>query len=154
MWQPQWATKSVFSRSAYDDTVMWPKCVQHLKDAIFMQNVAVSMTPDYENTQHLGCTVYIDKILDYGSGLILPQEQYLWSTMHWNGFRWRQMWRQAGCTRCCQTRSVGQGYQCRSNWQSLPHLHYPKPVETYLLSMCFKGVLNISLLFFFFLQKC
>ena len=31
---------------AYSDTVMWLKCVQHLKNAIFTQNFAMSVTPE------------------------------------------------------------------------------------------------------------
>ena len=37
--------QSVFSHFVYSDAKMWPKCMLHPKNAIFMPNVAVSMTP-------------------------------------------------------------------------------------------------------------
>ena len=37
--------QSVFSHFVYSDATMWPKCVLHPKNAIFMQNFAVIMTP-------------------------------------------------------------------------------------------------------------
>ena len=37
--------QSVFSHFAYSDAAMWPKSIQHQKNAIFMQKFAKTMTP-------------------------------------------------------------------------------------------------------------
>ena len=51
----QWAITCSISwccHFAYGDAAMWLKCIQHLKNAIFMQNFAMSVTPEKKKRKH------------------------------------------------------------------------------------------------------
>ena len=45
--QPPVSQKSVFTHFAYGDAAIWLKCVRHPKNAIFVQNFAMSATPGW-----------------------------------------------------------------------------------------------------------